>query len=176
LPLLHVLFEPDQEVAVIGGGDAAFQAALHLAGICRSVTIVMRSSKIKARQCYVQAAADNERISFVWETVVTRVLGTERVEALVLNNLVENAEQTLPMNGVFVFIGSDPNSDFLPAAAERDAQGALVTTADYRTQLPGVFAVGALRSGYSGQLLSACGEAAAAAPIAVAEAERRASF
>lgn len=166
----------NQAVAVVGGGDAAYQAALHLAGICRSVSIIMRGSEIKARRCYVEAAAENERISFLWDTVVTRVVGTERVEGLLLSNPSEKTEETLPVNGVFVFIGTKPNSDFLPTGIERDAEGGVITDAKYRTSLPGIFAVGAVRSGYSGQLVSACGEAASVASLAVADAESRTTF
>ncbi|MGB3866167.1 MAG: FAD-dependent oxidoreductase [Xanthobacteraceae bacterium] len=169
-------FFRDQAVAVIGGGDASYQAALHLAGICRSVTIVMRSSEIRARRSYVQAAADNERIAFSWDTAVSRIIGTDCVEGLILNNLAERTEETLSVSGVFVFIGTEPNSAFLPPAVKRDAAGAVVTSSQYCTSLPGVYAIGAVRSGYSGQLLSACGEAATVAAIAVAEAELRASF
>lgn len=168
-------FFRDQAVAVIGGGDASFQAALHLAGICRSVTIVMRSSEIKARRSYVQAAAAHDRIAFSWDTAVNRIIGTDCVEGLILNNLAEKTEEVLSVNGVFVFIGTEPNSAFLPPGVERDAVGAVVTDSRYCTSLSGIYAIGAVRSDYSGQLLSACGEAATVATVAVVEAEIRAS-
>jgi len=75
--------------------------------------------------------------------------------------------------GVFVFVGAEPNSGFLPPEIERDASGFVVTNADYCTSLPGIFAVGGVRSGYRGSLISACGEGAASAAAAVEELQRR---
>ena len=166
-------FFKNESVFVIGGGDAAFQAAQHLAGLCESVTIVMRGPTMRARRGYVQSAANNERIAFHWDTVVERIVGTDRVEGVVLRNVAEDSVEEHPAAGVFVFIGTVPNSEFLPPAIERDASGFVVTNADYRTSLPGIFAVGGVRSGYRGQLISACGEGAAAAAAAVEELQRR---
>jgi thioredoxin reductase (NADPH) len=163
----------NEPVFVIGGGDAAFQAAQHLAGLCESVTLVMRGPTMRARRCYVQSAANNERIVFHWDTVVERIVGTDRVEGVVLRNVAEDRVEEHPAAGVFVFVGAEPNSEFLPAEIERDASGFVVTNADYRTSLPGIFAVGGVRSGYRGQLVSACGEGAAAAAAAVEELQAR---
>jgi thioredoxin reductase (NADPH) len=166
-------FFKNEPVFVIGGGDAAFQAALHLAGLCESVTIVIRSPTMRARRSYVQSAANNERIAFHWDTVVERIVGTDRVEGIVLRNVAEDSVEQHPAAGVFVFVGTEPNSEFLPPEIERDAYGFVVTNADYRTSLGGIFAVGGVRSGYRGPLISACGEGAAAAAAAVEELQRR---
>ena len=166
-------FFKNESVLVVGGGDAAFQAALHLAQVCASVTIVMRSSTIKARRAYVKSAADNARIAFAWDTVVERINGTDRVETVVLNHLAESCKEVHPTSGVFVFIGTAPNSEFLPAEVERDRSHLIVTDANYRTTLAGLYAIGGVRSGYRGQLLSACGEGAAAAAASMNDLETR---
>ena len=67
---------------MIGGGEVALQAALHLAGFCASVTIVMRSSTMRARRSYVRSAANNERVAFHWDMVVERIIGSDRVEGV----------------------------------------------------------------------------------------------
>jgi len=157
-----------ERVAVVGGGDAAFQAALHLAGICESVTLVIRGASMKARQTYIESAGANDRISFLWETTVEAIEGEGRVQHLRLYNAADNERVTLPVSGVFIFAGTEPNGDCLPAEVQRDAGGHALTDPDYRTAAPSIYAVGAVRHGYGGYLLSACGEAAAAARHALA--------
>ena len=166
-------FFKNESVCVIGGGDAAFQAALHLAGFCESVTIIMRGSTMRARRSYVQAAAGHERIAFHWDTVVARIIGSDRVEGVVLSNLAEGVQEEHPASGVFVFVGTEPNSEFLPPEIERDASNLVATNADYLTSMRGVYAIGAVRSGYRGQLLSACGEGAAAASAVIEDLRRQ---
>ena len=166
-------FFKNESVFVVGGGDAAFQAALHLAGFCASVTIVMRSSAMRARRFYIQTAADNERIAFHWDMVVERIIGSDRVEGMLLNNLAEGGKEEHPASGIFVFIGTEPNSGFLPPEIARDATGRVATNADYLSSLAGVYAIGGVRSGYRGQLLSACGEGAAAAAAVIEDLKRQ---
>lgn len=166
-------FFRDESVFVIGGGDAAFQATLHLAALCKSVTIVVRAPTMRARRSYVQQAADNERIAFLWDTVAERIIGSDRVERIALRNVADGSAEEHPAAGVFVFAGTVPNSDFLPPGIERDVAGFVVTDSDFRTALSGIFAVGGVRSGYRGQLITACGEGAAAAAAAVEELQRR---
>jgi thioredoxin reductase (NADPH) len=155
-------------VAVVGGGDAACQAALHLAEGCEAVTLIVRGPSLSARREYVLRAADNPAIEFRWETTVERIVGESGVEALVLANAAGGGTVTEPFAAVFVFAGLVPNLQFAPAALQLDAQGRAVTDAQYRTSMPGVFVVGAVRSGNGGSLLSAMGEASTAAALAVA--------
>ena len=152
-------FFKQQAVAVVGGGNAAFQAALHLATLCSEVHLVIRGG-IRALRSYVGAAGQNERIVFHWERVSTAILGSQGVEAVELEDVASGARETLAVQGVFVFAGTVPTTGWLPASLRRDAQGVLVTGVDHETELPGVYAVGAARSGFQGALVSACGDAA----------------
>jgi len=160
-------FFRDQAVAVIGGGDAAFQAALHLATICASVTLVMRGAQVRARRKYVEAAVANERMAFLWEAQVLGLCGSNRLEGLRLRHLGDGSESELAVSGVFVFIGTEPNDTYLPAQVLRDANGQIVTDGHYQTALPRVYAVGALRSGLGHSVLGACAQAQEAAIAAV---------
>jgi thioredoxin reductase (NADPH) len=160
-------FFRNEEVLVIGGGDAAFQAALHLADVCAGVTLVLRSATIRARRAYVLAASENPRISFLWETAVEAIEGDDRVRQVRLRDLAENRVFEQTAQGVFVFVGLEANTGFLPEDVKRDAAGRLVTDADFQTSVAGIFAAGAVRSGYRGQLVSACGEGASAGAAAV---------
>jgi thioredoxin reductase (NADPH) len=158
-------FFRDQPVLVIGGGDSAFQAALHLAHQCESVTLVIRGASMRARRSYVEAVASNERISFRWETRVEKILGSDGVTGALLRDVATGALEEQPAAGIFVFVGIEPNSEFLPPHVVRDEGQRVVTDAGYLTGMAGVYAVGAVRSGFRGDVLGACGEAAAAAAI-----------
>ncbi|MGE5526904.1 MAG: NAD(P)/FAD-dependent oxidoreductase [Rhodospirillaceae bacterium] len=154
-------FFRNQDVVVVGAGDGALHEALVLTGICRTVTIVVRS-KVTARASYVERAAGAANVRFVWDSEVDRVLGADGVSGVALRNLKSGAITELACSGVFPFIGVMPNTDFLGSEVNRDAAGCVVTDARMRSSAPAIYAVGAARAGYSGALVSAAGEAAAA--------------
>lgn len=158
----------NEDVVVVGGGDAALQEALVLAQHCRSVTIVARSA-LRARQAYVDRAAGLDNIQFAWESAVTAILGRETVTGVRVDTVGTANATDIACSGVFPFVGVTPNTACLPATIDRDAHDAVKTDADYRTAVPGVFAVGAVRSGYRGDLISAAGEAASAVAVIARE-------
>ena len=151
-----------QDVAVVGGGDSALQEALVLAPLCRSVSIIVRS-RLRARRAYVDRAASATNIQFVWDSVVEAVIGSTQVTGLRLRNLKTGALDERACVAVFPFIGTEPNTGFLPDTMARDGAGRLITDVRLRTSLERVYAAGAARSGYGGDLVSAAGEGAAAA-------------
>ena len=151
-----------QDVVVVGGGDSAFHEALVLATLCRSVTLVVRS-KVRAKAAYVERAAGASNVRFVWDSVVSSVLGSDAVTGVAVRHVRSGATGELPCTGVFPFIGVAANTPFLPREIRLDAAGRVVTDGDMRSSVPGVYAVGAARAGYCGALISAAGDGAAAA-------------
>ena len=157
----------EQTVAVVGGGDSALQEALVLAGYAGKVQLIHRGSKFSARQHLIDAVAARGNIVTVWNTVVDEICGQDAVSELRVRNVVDGKTSTIACTGIFAYVGLEPNSGFLPAEVKRAANGLVETDAKMQTGMPGVFAAGAVRSGYGGMLNHAISEAQAAAASAV---------
>jgi thioredoxin reductase (NADPH) len=150
----------DQETVVVGGGDSAYQEAVTLAQYARKVTLLLRSDVPRARPELVARAVENPRISLLTGTRVLEVVG-EPGKGVDGVRIASNGhgEQTLTCTGVFVFIGLEPNTAFLPAEVQRDPSGALVVSPQCATNLPGLWAIGAVRAGFGGLLTDAAADA-----------------
>jgi thioredoxin reductase (NADPH) len=158
----------DAEVVVAGGGDAALSEAIHLAEFARSVTIVTRGEMFRARRSYVSRVADDERFKLRWASEIVEVLGDKGVEGVRVRDNDAGSEEVVACTGLFVFVGVAPNAGLLPPDVARDERGFVVTDANFETASPGVFAIGAVRSGYGGRLTQAVAEATSAAERAAA--------
>lgn len=149
------------DVAVIGGGDGALQEALTLADFCHSIVIVVRG-ELKARQAFIDAADARPNIKFVWDCEADAILGEGAVEAVRLRNLKSGALSDLSVSGVFAYVGTEPNSGFLPEGVGRSATGHVLVDERLESSEPGLYAIGAVREGHCGALASAIGDAARA--------------
>jgi thioredoxin reductase (NADPH) len=157
-------FFREQDIVVIGGGDSAMEEATFLTRFARSVTIVHRRDALRASKIMQDRAMSNPKIKFVWDSMVTEVLGDDRVTGVRLRNLKTGAESTLPTSGMFVAIGHDPRTELVVDQLATDAEGyILVEHPTTRTSIDGVFAAGDVVDHIYRQAVTAAGTGCAAA-------------
>jgi thioredoxin reductase (NADPH) len=147
----------NEEVVVVGGGDSALQEALVLAKFCSRVHIVHRGDRLRAQKHLAERADADPRISFMWKTTVEAVLGAKMVEKVRVRR--NGSTEEIAAAGVFAYVGLEPNAACAPSGSRRDGHGHLVTNDAFETSIPGVWAIGAVRAGYSGLLRDAVSEA-----------------
>jgi thioredoxin reductase (NADPH) len=152
----------NEEVAVIGGGDSALQEALVLARYAGKVHILHRGERFRAQEHYVKEVSASPKIAVSWNTVLDSIVGTKMVEKVRVRTK-DGQTQELPCVGVFANIGLEPNSAFLAPEVRRDEKACVITNDALETSVPGIWAIGAVRSGYSGLLRDAAAEAKRAA-------------
>jgi thioredoxin reductase (NADPH) len=156
-------FFRDQDVTVVGGGDAALDEGLYLTRMTNSVTLVHRRDELRASKILQGRAMDNPKFDFIWDTVVEEIKGDGDVNSVVLKNLKTGKLDERPTDGVFVYIGFHPINDFMRGAVELDNAGHVVADLQMRTNVPGVFAAGDVRAFSERQLANAVGDGVAAA-------------
>jgi thioredoxin reductase (NADPH) len=147
----------NEDVVVVGGGDSALQEALVLARFCRKVQIVHRGSRFRARQHFVERIGSKPGISIIWNATVEAILGAKMVEKVRVKR--DGKTDEIASAGVFAYVGLEPNTACAPSGIARDGHGHLVTHGVFETSMAGIWAIGAVRAGYSGLLRDAVIEA-----------------
>lgn len=153
-----------KEIIVVGGGDSALQEAIFLTKFCTEVTVVHRRDTLRASVALQKRAMENERIKFVYDTVVDEIHGADgKVNAVTLRNVKTDATEKRDIAGVFIFAGYDPNSGIFGTQLKTDDLGYFIVDDFMRTSVEGVFAGGEIHDNYFRQAITASGQGAAAA-------------
>ena len=162
-------FFRDQHIAVIGGGDSAMEESIFLTRFASKVTVIHRRDALRASKIMEQRAFDNERIEFMWNTVVEEYLGESALTGLRIRNVDTGETSTLGVTGCFIAIGHRPNTDLFAGQLEMKENGYLVTQPDStKTAVEGIFACGDVQDDYYRQAVTAAGSGC----MAALEAER----
>jgi thioredoxin reductase (NADPH) len=152
-----------KDVMVVGGGDSALEEGIFLTKFAGKVGIIHRRDELRAGATLQKRAFANEKIGFVWDTVVEEIIGDEMVTAVNTRNLKTGAMEQVATDGVFIYIGHYPNSRFLEGQLVMDEHGYVVTDRLMRASVPGVFAAGEIQDPIFRQIATSVGQGCAAA-------------
>jgi thioredoxin reductase (NADPH) len=159
-------FFQNEVIAVVGGGDSALKEALFLTRFASRIHLVHRRDQFRAQKNWQDKVRAHPKIELVLDSVVEEILGEATVSGIRVRNLKTGLDRQLPVSGVFVFIGSQPNTYFAKDHLEHDASGYLVTDADMATAVPGIYVAGDVRSQLTRQISNAVGDATVASVAA----------
>jgi len=156
-------FFKNKDVAVIGGGDTAMEEATFLTRYANHVTVIHRRDTLRASKIMQDRAFKNPKISFIWDTEITEVLGENEVTGLQLHNVKTDKVRTLPVQGFFLAIGHQPNTELFKGILDMDNIGYIIPAEHTMTNIPGVFAAGDVTDHRYRQAITAAGDGCRAA-------------
>jgi thioredoxin reductase (NADPH) len=156
-------FFKEKEVGVVGGGDNALTEALFLTKFCKKVTIIHRRDHFRAEKILQERAVANEKIEILWDTIVQEIQGGERFESILVKNVKTNKISQLKFDGLFISIGTDPNTDFVTGFLDLDERGKIKVGPSMTTSQPGIFAAGDVTNACPEQMAIAVGSGVIAA-------------
>lgn len=161
-------FFRDGEIAVIGGGDSAVEEGMYLTRFAKKVTIIHRRDQLRAQKILQERAFQNEKIEFIWDTVVEKINGKDgKVSSLTLKNVKTGETKEFETDGVFIYIGTDPLSEPFKSLGIVNEDGYIPTNENMETKVPGIFAAGDVREKELRQIVTATGDGSIAAEAAI---------
>ncbi|WP_105615587.1 thioredoxin-disulfide reductase [Vallitalea okinawensis] len=155
-------FFRDKVVAVVGGGDVAVEDAIYLARFCKKVYLIHRRDELRAVKVLQHKLFETEGVEIIWDTVLEEIKGDDVVKSINLHNKKTDEDSSIEVDGVFIAVGTIPNSDLLKDKVITDEGGYVVTNEGCETSVPGVFAVGDVRKKLLRQVITAASDGATA--------------
>ena len=156
-------FYEGANVMVVGGGDSAVEEANYLTKFAEKVTLVHRRNGLRATKIVQERAFANPKLEMRWNTVVESIEGEDIVEKVILKDVVSGEKTEMPIDGVFIYVGLEPNIEWLGSLVETDEHGYILTDDNMRTNVPGVYAAGDIRAKLLRQVVTAAADGAIAA-------------
>ncbi len=156
-----------KDVVVVGGGDSALEEGIFLTRFANNVRIIHRRDTLRAGQILQTRARQQEKISFIWDTVIDEIAGSSTVESVILRHVKTGEKQTLKTDGVFIFVGHNPNNSLFQGQITLDEMGYIITDRLMQTNVPGVFAAGEIQDSTYRQVATSVGQGCAAGMSAI---------
>ena len=156
-------FFKDKKVVIVGGGDSALEEALFITRYASSVTVIHRRDEFRASPVLQKRAKEHPKMNFILDTVVTEVVGTDKIDTLKLKNVKTGAESTFDTDGLFIFIGHVPNTQMFKGQLEMSDLGYVIVNDKMETSVEGVYAAGEIADPHFRQVITSAGMGAAAA-------------
>lgn len=153
----------DKEIVVVGGGDTAIGEAIYLTRFAKKVVVVHRRDSLRATKILQERLLETKNVEVKWNSAPTEIFGKDRVYAIKIKDVKTSTESQIKIDGVFVFIGLEPNTDFLKDKLKLDKNGFIITDEDMKTSVEGVYACGDVRKNPLKQIVTSCSEGAIAA-------------
>src|SRR5574344_1857416 len=160
-------FYKDKVVAVVGGGNSAVEEAMYLTKFASKVYLIHRRSELRADKIIRDRAFKNDKLSFVWDSIVSEIKGSDLVNCAILKNVKNGEISELKINGIFPYIGITPNVDKFNGQIEQNKYGFITTDETMKTSVDGVYAVGDVRNTPLRQVITAASDGAIGAVYAV---------
>ncbi len=152
-----------KDVVVIGGGDSAIEEGIFLTRFANKVEVIHRREELRAGTHLQERAFNNEKMSFIWNTVVEEVVGEGNVKKVILKDVNTGETREHQTDGVFIFIGHDPNNSVFTGKVDMDDEGYIITDKFMQTNIPGVFAAGEIQDPIYRQVATSVGQGTSAA-------------
>lgn len=156
-------FFQGKKVAVVGGGDSAVQEGIFLTKFAEKVYIIHRRGELRATKVLQEKALNHPKIEFIFDSVVSDILGKDQVEAIKVKNIKTDEEKAMAVDGIFVYVGKEPSTELFKGFIEIDERGYIVTDEKMQTSRRGVFAAGDVRQTPLRQVVTAVADGAVAA-------------
>ena len=155
-------FFRDEDLLVVGGGDSAVEEAVFLTRFAKTVTIIHRRDELRAQKLLQERAFANEKIHFIWDSVVKEIKGDNRVSSVVVENVKTGEVSEHKFGGVFIYVGLDPVSEFATDLGITNEAGWIITDNHMETAISGIYAIGDVREKDLRQVTTAVGDGAVA--------------
>lgn len=160
-------FYKDKIVAVVGGGNSAIEEAMYLTKFAKKVYVIHRRDKLRADKILQEKAFKNQKIEFIWNSIVLEIQGESTVKSIVLKNLQTDKISELKIDGIFPYIGISPNTEFFSGQLNQDKYGFIITDTTMATSVDGVYAIGDVRNTPLRQVVTAASDGAIGATYAL---------
>ena len=160
-------FYKDKIVAVVGGGNSAIEEAMYLTKFAKKVYVIHRRDKLRADKILQEKAFKNQKIEFIWNSIVLEIQGESTVKSIVLKNLQTDKISELKIDGIFPYIGISPNTELFSGQLEQDKYGFIQTDTTMATSVDGVYAIGDVRNTPLRQVVTAASDGAIGATYAL---------